>query len=519
MEDEQIQNPKSLVYESLSDEDWSYETAPESPTLIAQSERRKRLTFQETARKGNSSPDYPRIWDGSPSSAERKRASDDISEESYETANQYTKRSRSSNTSPERAGPEQSLVSFGSTTRSTNGYFWSQNQDGGVTANTSFVSDAEHPPEPKELSLPSKVFHSSGTVSFDDIEMYHQADCVERNFNVSRDLPAYKAVAQAIDDDAPSQPMEERHLDEPPQAAVNAEASRVVQQSPIKDRPSTGSPEHYLVRDLPTHSLFCEDVPANLAQAHFFARYESCRVALKTGVSVSNLLGNYGGDLNNYDDLWSHFAAISQHQTLPKRTDSSTWTTAIARSSEVILAGSLSFNKISRDALFHLTLEPIQSERSCRFQRAYGADRFLYLNVPSVRTIPKDIRFLKGQQEALARRYQQWLSAKHKFLGRTWRVLMVETKQSKKIVRQPNARTGQRLILFATEGVDLLPPSHSYAVTTPLVSRQHTSSSLYEVVNWFLPVSKNFGQAFCKVYSRLELGKRATLFPMDTLLI
>ena len=343
--------------------------------------------------------------------------------------------------------------------------------------------------------------------------MQLQADKVERDLNFSRDLPAYKAMAKQIDDDEPtSQSIEKPHLDDPPQDIANTQISDVNQDSRYTAETSPGNLEHYLVRGLPMHGLFCEDVPRGIAPEHFFTRYEACRVALGTRIPVTQLLSNYNGGLDDYDVLWSHFGAIVPHRDLPKRTHPKTWNGAITRSPDVTLTGSLSFNSGSSDGLFRLRLEPLQSERSCRFHRAFGSDRFLYLNVPSLRSPPKELQYLKGQEKALAQRYLQWLATEHKFLGRTWRVVMVETKQSKKTARQPNAKSGQRLILFATDGVDIRQPSHSYNLTAPhAISRQ----SLYQAINWFLPIHENLDQSFCKAYSRLELGQRAVTFVWD----
>jgi hypothetical protein len=58
----------------------------------------------------------------------------------------------------------------------------------------------------------------------------------------------------------------------------------------------------------------------------------------------------------------------------------------------------LSFSESSVGPLFKLALEPFQIEQSCRFQRAFGGDRFLYLLTPNLEKFPNH---LIGQNQNL----------------------------------------------------------------------------------------------------------------------
>ncbi|KAL9095038.1 MAG: hypothetical protein Q9165_002640 [Trypethelium subeluteriae] len=362
-----------------------------------------------------------------------------------------------------------SFISEGSTLRSTNDSFWSQAQDGQITGNTSFTADPENDPE-----------------------------------------PSYMSTLDQLDDELLSQPLEELHLEE---SVIDdmRDAGSYIQQLPQSAEVDTRTSEHYLVRDLPKRGLFCEEIPADIAPTDLFARYEVCRVAQHTSVAVRELLVGYDGNFDDYDALWSHLGAVAGFQNLPKQTDSKAWANAQNGSPEVILTGSLSFNRKRRDSIFHLRLEPIQNERSCRFQRAFGSDRFLYLNVPAMRQVPPGLSHLKGQEEALIGRYRQWLASEHQFLGRKWRVLMVETKQSKKTARQPNAKIGQRLILFATDGNDVQHLPSKYDLVNSFAAGKSEAQDLSRLINWFLPIKQNLDQPFCKAYSRLELGFSKTI--------
>ena len=435
----------------------NYECPPDSPTLAAQNERQKRLAFERSAGTGSGvhSPQATSYH----LSGDRKRSSTEMSADSFLTAPQSAKKSKSSEILPQEAQLDQGFISQDSTNRSLHNSFWSQGQDGPSTANTSFVSYAGEITEPKNLLERPKLFHTSGTLSIEDNDMRLQTDSVERQLRVTEDLSAYIAIGKQIDDEPLSQPMEELHLDDREQNA-----------SPHRPEATPGGPEHYLVRDFPMQGLFCEDTPPTLAPQHFFARHEACRVALRTGFPVSMLLNGYTGSFKDYDCLWSHFETVALDRKLPKRADPKAWNAATTGSSEVILVGSLVFNTEKSGALFYLRLEPVQSEKSCRFQRFFGPDRFLYLNVPSFRSRPKALNHLAGQDHHFVSRYRQFLRKEHRFLGRTWSVLMVENKQSKKTVRQRNPESSQRLILFATEGLDVRPRPNCWTEGNILIS-------------------------------------------------
>ncbi|KAI9660480.1 MAG: hypothetical protein M1821_009830 [Bathelium mastoideum] len=494
-------SPRSGNYwepRSPSDGDHSYETAPEtppdSPTLAAQSERQKRLVFKQVAethdnKRGQTANEQQ------PIKPARKRSSEEMIAGKQVAETQSVKRTKSNEELPQERGVDQSFTSQDSKVTSLNNSFWSQNTDSQTTANTSFVSESDSTIEPKQLQDAPKFFHTSGTVSVDDAEMRSCTEAVERGLESSLDLSANTAATESANDDPLSQRMESLQLDDP------------VQDVPLpKPDSAQSTSEHYLVRDLPTQGLFCEDLPANLVSVDIFTRYEACRVALESGIPVSELLSGYHREPDEYDSIWSHFRALAHGGRMPKPTNPKTWQAARAGSSDVVLTGSLSFNTVSKDKLFRLRLEPIKSEKSCRFQRKFGSDRFLYVSVPSIQEPPKGLGFLKGQETALASRYRQWLGSDHKFLGRTWRVLMVETKQSKKTSRQPIAISNQRLILFATSEMTTSAPDSRQMMTYSPFAERTSAQSLHEIIDWFLPISKNLEQPFCKAYARLELG-------------
>jgi hypothetical protein len=155
----------------------------------------------------------------------------------------------------------------------------------------------------------------------------------------------------------------------------------------------------------------------------------------------------------------------------------------------VILKANLNFNpSASADKLLTLSLQPLKCERACILQRRFGSSRFLYVEVPQVHTF--NGIHLKGQQDLLTLRFKGWICTEKEFLGRIWRIFHVQD------VKRKNSKDNlpsQRLVLFAVDGPRL-----------PKIS-------LYEILNWAIPLGKNGHQGFCKAYARLDLFLSQTI--------
>jgi hypothetical protein len=237
--------------------------------------------------------------------------------------------------------------------------------------------------------------------------------------------------------------------------------------------------EHRLVRTLPTDGLFGSPVAINVNHSSFHHLWESYRLADATGRSFEYYA--------NEDELYKDIPAGTQFQ----RTPESVWdaTTDPLQSANVMLKANLNFNpSASADKLLTLSLQPLKCERACILQRRFGSSRFLYVEVPQVHTF--NGIHLKGQQDLLKARFKEWMCTEKEFLGRIWRVFHVQD------VKRKNSKDNlpsQRLVLFAVDGPRL-----------PKIS-------LYEILNWAIPLGKNGHQGFCKAYARLDLFLSQTI--------
>ncbi|OCK74509.1 hypothetical protein K432DRAFT_409803 [Lepidopterella palustris CBS 459.81] len=286
--------------------------------------------------------------------------------------------------------------------------------------------------------------------------------------------------------------------------------SRQTAQTSLPPSPSKTRLVQHQVRDLPHQGLFVDDIPPSMRKAPFIVRWETCRIALENKIRPIQLMDTYHEECSDYDSFSELIA--NNPECRKKVLDSKkAWLSADNNFVGYTFKGKLGFNPTNTGPLFKLSLETLQQELSCRFQRAFGSDRFLYLTVPPLnsRTIPGH---LKNQVEHLQQRYDEWLLAGHSFLGRKWRVFHVEPgrKQKKSARRVTDEDYGQRLVLFATSGCDLVPVRKGDKKDKKATRGKETS--IFELINWFMSLEINSQQPFPKAYARLDLGLSRT-FP------
>ena len=260
--------------------------------------------------------------------------------------------------------------------------------------------------------------------------------------------------------------------------------------SPQKPVAKQNNSEQHQVRNLPNAGLFVHEENSIKSHVAFNIRYECARVALSNDLCCSSLIPESASDDISYGTLWDNMQKVSnQSLKMPELCSVAAWTAAQEGFNNISLRAKISFNMINSGPLFKLYPEPMQIEPSCRFQRKFGGDRFLFLEVPVFNAASMPIN-LKDQYENLKARFLEWLKVKKDFLGRKWSAFHYSTKSKRSSLKKSQTKL-QRVILFATEG-DGIP-----------------HITIDELVNWFIslknkPANRNL--PYCKAYSRLDLG-------------
>jgi hypothetical protein len=336
---------------------------------------------------------------------------------------------------------------------------------------------------------------SSAIVSIEDEELVEAEAAFGFDgltHSVSRSRNAHSSSRQPV---AAARHVEQSPSSSPPsQSDVLAEVSPNVQQ-PVND--STVPKMHYQLRELPTQGLFMEDLPRSMRKAPFIVRMECALIAATNNLPPSEVMDRYTKAVSTYEGFWeaigNHPKFLDKSLNTKRRSSSKAWAAAKDRFLGWTFKGSLKFNARSTGQAFTLQLEPLQWDNSCRLQRKFGSDRFLYLTVPAFdySAIPQKFR---SEDALIDKQWDLWLTKEHSFLGRKWRAFHLEDVKKKKSVRNSRQEDGakKRVVLFATEGCDIAP------------------ITVGEMLNWFFPFAHNTEQSFCKAFARLDLALSRT---------
>ena len=347
------------------------------------------------------------------------------------------------------------------------------------TACTSFNNEVN---DIDQTKVPGHVFTSSDTFSIDDETICQHVKSYEPADTHVYDPPTFSKL----------------DLNNTETQGTSKHAHKIRTSSPRKRFPKQVGLEHHQVRDLPKAGLFVQDGPRKPHIA-FNIWYECARVALANDLCSTELTSTSASKCSSPSTLWDNLKQSAQYLKMPEPCSATAWVAAQEGFKNISLRAKVSFNTVKNGPLFKLCLEPLQFEISCRFQRKFGGDRFLYLEFPVFDdgSIPQH---LKDQSENLRVRFLQWLKVEKSFLGRRWSAFHYSTNSKKSTLKRTQSRL-QRVVLFATEGYDIPP------------------ITMDKLINWFICLenkSANIKLPYCKAYSRLDLGTGvADAFPKE----
>jgi hypothetical protein len=247
-------------------------------------------------------------------------------------------------------------------------------------------------------------------------------------------------------------------------------------------------------------------------------RYELERVGRAWNVPLKNMLWGDKAPFASQDSFWE-WITLSHTQRcarpVPERSPAKAWDAAVddfktAKASEVvIMSGNLEWCSESEPGILKLILSPLKTDKTCRFHRRFGSDRFMTLTLPAPARPPKYLQFL-DHSSVLRESIAFWLTRHdHQCLGRTWRPFFVEQGKSQgKARKDPHFR----IDFFAVDGVDFI---HSPLRTSPIApphqkSNTHTPMSVDNLLEWHMSFAENGGQSNCKLFQRISLGLSKT---------
>ncbi|KAL1970925.1 hypothetical protein VTN77DRAFT_2759 [Rasamsonia byssochlamydoides] len=249
------------------------------------------------------------------------------------------------------------------------------------------------------------------------------------------------------------------------------------------------------------------------------ARYELERIAQEWKIPPKQVLAGDRVPFNNHEDFWKWVEGHNQRhgKALPEKSPAKAWDAAVnlfkvvdKHSEVVVFTGALDWCDKSEAGIFKLKLNPLRTERSCRFHRRFGSDRFLSVTIPAPSRPPAHLRF-DSHPSFLRESIAKWLTHyDHYLLGRTWRAFYVEEVKTKGKKKTSDIRF--RVEFFAVDGIDF---DHSHSASSRLAPidqpvDKHTPMTAEALLDWHMPRHANLDQTDCKLFQRIALGLSKT---------
>lgn len=254
---------------------------------------------------------------------------------------------------------------------------------------------------------------------------------------------------------------------------------------------------HHILK-IPEMNLFIEEPLEGFNDVPYFVRFICQRLTIESTISKERLLEavNIDSAYATSESFWAAIAKISEGgiRGFKRKETARLWHASKRDFEGYTFKGQISLTNKIQGPIFRFQALPIQADKSCRFQRKFGADRFLYLTAPKFDSKLSDC-FNASEMERIREQWNEWLSQEHLFLGRKWRVFHLEPIQNKKGKNSNGDFThDKRIVLFATEGCGIKRPC-----------------TIGDLLDWFLPFAQNGHQSFCKAYARFDLGLSRTV--------
>ncbi|USP80322.1 hypothetical protein yc1106_07596 [Curvularia clavata] len=283
-------------------------------------------------------------------------------------------------------------------------------------------------------------------------------------------------------------------VDEDELVNVSFEVEKTAELLEPNDRVEFEKTQYYGIRTIPDQHLFVEILPEELEFVPFFVLFISCGIALESSISLRDTVGAIAKPETflNPDAFWGTMNKHLQRLRKPavkSRYSSHLWQAEKQQFDGYTFKANITLNSKQTGPPLYLNSLTVQRDKSCRLQRMFGSDRFLYVRSPNFAS-SKCRRFVQEQKKQIQKQWEKWLHKEHTFLGRKWRVFHVEN--LKKVNK--DAEHDMRIVLFATEGADIDQPY-----------------TIGQMLNKFLPMRLNHKQLLCKVFARIDLGLSRTI--------
>jgi hypothetical protein len=357
---------------------------------------------------------------------------------------------------------------------------------------------------------------SFGSVDDDEFLKLFQSKSQEQSIppvppkSSSRDETGHSAAYRPMDSERSVSPQKSKTAEPLATNASLPTAGPLPKVSPAKLGPITRNSPHqkspdnvtpvesprkiaHRISSIPKQGLFVDDIPDHLRRFPYHVVFICQRIAIDNSLAVQEVMQGMEISTVNADPamFWQTLQSHPNINNVTVKESRHLWAASKRRFDGFTFKGQINLRNKQTGPIFSLRLMPVQADDSCRFQRRFGSDRFIYLNTP--RLGGSEVRGFTSEERLLIQeQWIEWLKTEHKFMGRKWRVFHLEPlKRTKKTTNKVHDK---RIVMFATEGWGIEQPC-----------------SVGEMLDWFFCFAKNSDQSYCKAFARFDLGLSRTL--------
>ncbi|RMJ20958.1 hypothetical protein PHISP_08171, partial [Aspergillus sp. HF37] len=291
-----------------------------------------------------------------------------------------------------------------------------------------------------------------------------------------------------------------------------SQEARISFETQVINRDVLRSTDQWIVDELVQRGPFSgqQSFPASVPLRY---RYELERIGRAWNVPFDRMLAGNNISLS-WQEFWKWIEGHNQRDRnpMPEKSGRAAWDEATGdfksdkHSEVVVLTGDMDWCSQSEPGILKLKLNPLRTEKACRFHRRFGSDRFMSLTIPAPSRPPSYFR-LTSQPTVLRESIALWLTQNdHRCLGRTWRPFFVEEVKNKRKSSEPKFRVE----FFAVDGVDFDHSPRAPPVAPRQSSDRHTPMTLESLIEWHMPKDANISQSDCKLFQRFSLGLSKT---------
>ncbi|KKA26812.1 hypothetical protein TD95_000778, partial [Thielaviopsis punctulata] len=274
-------------------------------------------------------------------------------------------------------------------------------------------------------------------------------------------------------------------------------------------------------------------IPLWLKSAEFPFRWEVMRVALHCKVDIAQISLDMS-EIASQEDLMSELRKnrLFKGKKLPPPSSHLAFQAARiqgqARGQAVMFGIRMTASEKEKGPLFYLSLDPLHLECGNRLIRRFGADRFINLTFPSLRS-PKAPRIVRDTPQGVEKVIEWLVDTRHSFLERSWSAFFThDRKQTVKgaigesewfpeqLSPAPQTSMMHRVVLFAENGAEFVNTSPAAGFVPPKEHAMRADLRLFmekeALINWAVEPwhPDNQVQLALKLFSRLALSMSKT---------